>query len=82
MNATEVKAIVLEELGKIAPEADCAALDPQAPLRDEMDIDSMDFLNFVIAIDERLQVAIPESDYGKLDSIANIVGYLTAKIAQ
>ncbi len=80
MTEAEISNIVLEELGNIAPEADLEAIDQEAPLRDELDIDSMDFLNFVIALDERLKIAIPERDYAKLDSVEAIVGYLAEKM--
>ena len=81
MTLPEVRTVVLEELANIAPEADIGGLDPGAVLRDELDIDSMDFLNFVIALHERLAVDIPEADYARLVSIKAIVDYLTARLA-
>jgi acyl carrier protein len=57
-----------------------ASLRPDAALRDELDIDSMDFLNFVIALHEQLGVDIPEVDYSKLSSINDIVAYLASKL--
>ncbi|HZD26019.1 MAG TPA: acyl carrier protein [Alphaproteobacteria bacterium] len=74
-----IKAIVLEVLGSIAPEIDAGAIDPQASFRDQLDIDSMDFLNFIIALHERLKVEIPETDYPRLSSLAGCVAYLQAK---
>jgi acyl carrier protein len=82
MTEAEIRALVLEQLGNIAPEADLPAIDPGAPLRDELDIDSMDFLNFVIALHERLKVDIPEVDYPKLATINGAVGYLSGKLAR
>ena len=46
------------------------------PLRDQLDIDSMDFLNFVIAMNERTGIEIPESDYGELATLTGCVTYL------
>jgi acyl carrier protein len=82
MTEAEIRALVLEQLGNIAPEADPSAIDPDASLRDELDIDSMDFLNFVIALHERLEVDIPEVDYPKLATINGAVGYLGGKLAR
>jgi len=72
----EMRAIVLEVLGAIAPEADLASLTPDARLRDQLDLDSMDFLNFVIALHERFAVDIPEGDYARLATLAGCVDYL------
>lgn len=76
MNRDQLRLVVIEELGTIAPETDPAAIDPKADIREAMDIDSMDFLNFVIALHERLKVDIPERDYGKLRTIGGAIEYL------
>ena len=81
MTPEELRTIVLEELTRIAPELDPAAIRPDAPLRDQVDLDSMDFLNFVVALHDRLGVDIPESDYGRLVSVTAIVGYLAARLS-
>ncbi len=80
MTEEELKQIVLEELSNIAPEIEPDTIDPAADLREELDIDSMDFLNLVIALHERLRVDIPEADYGKLASIDAAVGYLNERV--
>jgi acyl carrier protein len=72
----DLKPILLEELGNIAPEADLGALDPKEDLRAALDIDSMDFLNFVTAIHRRLAIDIPELDYPKLTNLAGAIDYL------
>lgn len=72
---TEVKAI----LKSIAPEVDADALRTDLPLRDQVDLDSMDWLNFLIALHERLHVDIPESDYARLTTLDALTGYLSAK---
>ena len=69
MTRDEIRATVLRILGEIAPEADLTRLKPDVSFRDQLDIDSMDFLNFVIALDEELDVRIPESDYPKLSTL-------------
>jgi acyl carrier protein len=80
MNQADIKATLLEELGNLAPETDATALAPDADLRDGLDLDSMDFLNLMIALDRRLGVAIPEADYGKLRTLEGAVGYLAARL--
>ena len=78
MSPDEIRAAVLRALTEVAPEADPATLRPDVGLRDQLDIDSMDFLNFVIAIHEELQVDIPEADYGRLQTLDDLVDYLGA----
>jgi acyl carrier protein len=79
MNREQIRATVLEVLGQIAPEADPGSIDPKINLRDQLDIDSMDFLNFLIALDKQLQVDIPERDYGQLTTLDACVDYLMAR---
>ena len=76
--ATDLRARLLALLGEIAPEADLAALDGDAPLREELDLDSLDLQNLVAALHERLGVDVPERDYGKLDTLDGCVAYLAA----
>jgi acyl carrier protein len=67
---------VLEALHRVAPEVDATTIDPGANLRDEIELDSMDFLNLVTAVGEQLGVEIPERDYPKLVSLDGFVAYL------
>jgi len=76
----EIRSTVLRMLGEIAPEADLAAVKPDVSFRDQLDIDSMDFLNFVIAVHEALHVEIPEADYPKLITLNACVEYLAAAL--
>ncbi len=80
MNEADIRTVLTEELGNIAPEMDLQTLDPAADLREALDIDSMDFLNFVIAVHRRLAVDIPELDYPKLITFDGAMGYLKAKL--
>lgn len=79
MNEPELKPIVLGALRRVAPEADPNRIDPSESLRDQLDIDSMDFLNFLIAIHEALGVDIPEADYPRLSTLQAILEYLAQK---
>ena len=77
MTRDEIRAIVLRTLGDIAPEADLSTLEPDVSFRDQLDVDSMDLLNFVIALHAVLHVDIPEADYPKLATLDGCVDYLT-----
>jgi acyl carrier protein len=80
VSSLDVRAIVQEALGNIAPEMDVGTIDPSADLREALDIDSMDFLNFVTAMHHRLGVDVPEIDYPKLATLDGAVAYLEAKL--
>ena len=81
MTREEIRSLVLRELGRIAPEADLLALPESALLREELEIDSMDLLNFATAIHDALGVDIPESDYERIASLRGCVDYLAARLA-
>ena len=70
---------VLEAIRSVAPEVDAASLDATRPLRDQVDLDSMDWLNVMIALDARLGVKVPEADYARLDTLGRLVEYLHAR---
>lgn len=82
MTEHEIRATLEDELGNIAPEADFSSLDPSADIREQLDIDSMDFLNFITAIHERLAVNVPEADYPKLMTLDGAVAYLVTALAK
>jgi acyl carrier protein len=75
-----IRAVALRVLGEIAPEADLARLEPAVSFRDQLDLDSMDFLNFVIGLHHALQVDIPESDYPKLATLDACVEHLASLV--
>ena len=80
MNDSQIRTVLREELGNIAPEMDLTTLDGSADVREALDIDSMDFLNFVIAVHRRLGVDIPEIDYPKLMTLDGAATYLTGRL--
>lgn len=79
MTPDDVSARVLDALVRVAPEVDRTSVRPDAVLRDEYDLDSMDFLNFVIALHEAFGIDIPESDYPALTTLGGCVRYLGAR---
>lgn len=76
MTRERIKAVVFDVLGAIAPELDPAVIAPDRPLRQQVDIDSFDFLNVIIRLHERLGVDIPEKDYGELLTLNGTIDYL------
>ena len=81
MTETELRERLLAILGGIAPEAREIDIDPEQSFRDQIDIDSMDFLNFVTAVHKQLGVPIPELDYPRLASLNGAVHYVLGKMA-
>ncbi len=73
---TSLRDTVIAALTAVAPEADASDLDPTAQLTEELDLDSMDFLNVVTELSERLGVDIPERDYPRLSTLEGAVAYL------
>ena len=76
MNDAAILAVVYKNLQRIAPEIEPAELAADEPLRDQVDLDSMDWLNFIVGLHEALKVDIPEADYQKLVTLNDVVAYL------
>ena len=82
MTDDEIKALVLRELGNIAPEIDPNQIDPRVDLREQIDLDSIDVLDVMIAVHEATGVDIPEADYPKLLTLNDFAAYLGPRIAR
>ena len=80
MNDERIKEVVVRILQRIAPESDPGTLGPDDNIRRTLDIDSFDALNFFIRLDEELGVSVPEADYGQLNTLAEILRYLGARV--
>lgn len=78
MNEQDVRRIAAEVLAGIAPEADLSAVGDGEDLREALDLDSMDFLNFVIGLGQRSGVKIAEADTPRLHTMRGLVAYLCA----
>lgn len=76
----DIRRIVIEEIGNIAPDTDPSAVDAGSDIREALDLDSMDILNIIIALHTRLRIDIPEADYPRLLTIAGATDYLAAKL--
>ncbi len=79
MTKEEIRNTVIGVLGDIAPEADLQAIDSDASLRDQLDLDSIDLLNFTIGLHKRLGVEIPEVDLPKLTTLDSCISYLMSR---
>ncbi len=80
MERERIRTVVLEVLTRIAPELQADDLQPGRPLRDQVELDSMDWLNFLIGLHQRLGVNIPESDYARLRTLDDVLDYLQARL--
>ncbi|HXP81908.1 MAG TPA: phosphopantetheine-binding protein [Verrucomicrobiae bacterium] len=79
MTKGQIRETVLRVLGQIAPEADLSQLKSDLRIRDQLDIDSMDLLNWVIGLHKELNVDIPEADYPRLATLDGCIDYLSAR---
>ena len=77
MTHDDIKAIILDILEGIAPDEDLSGLKEDVPLRQQLELDSMDFLDIVMELRKRYRVQIPEDDYMALATIDSTVDYLT-----
>ena len=80
MSGDEIKDVILEIIEYIDEEADLDNLDANAPLRDQLDLDSMDFLDIVMELRKRYKLQIPEEEYPQLATLASCVTYLEPKL--
>lgn len=81
MQATDISQAILDIISSIAPDEDLSDVKPSVRLRDQLDLDSMDFLDIVMELRKRYGVEVPEEDYPKLASLDSCVEYLTPLMA-
>lgn len=82
MDTAEIRQAVLQTIASIAPETDVQAIRADQPLRRQVDLDSMDWLNVIAGLQQRLSIEIPDADAGRLTTLDSIVAYLQARQAQ
>lgn len=80
MTPAEIREEILDILSDIAPDEDLSSLDDAKPFREQIELDSMDFLDIVMELRKRHRVQIPEEDYGQLASMESTVAYLAPKM--
>ena len=80
MTPEEIRSKVLDVLGSVVPELEPGTLRADRAIRDELDVDSMDLLNFVIGLSKAFKVDIPEADYRRIATVDQLVSYLAEKV--
>ena len=80
MTQRDLRTVVLDVLGEIAPEADLESIDPETDFVDQLEIDSMDQLNLMIGLHDALGIDIPEADYHALSSLRGSIEYLERRL--
>jgi acyl carrier protein len=81
MTEAEIRAAIMTSLHNVAPEVSEDEIDPAKPIGPQMDVDSIDFLNVLMGIEERTGVAIPERDYPQVQTVDDTVKYVAARAA-
>jgi acyl carrier protein len=80
MSPGEIRHVVLSILERIAPDEDLSGLRDEAPFREQMELDSMDFLDIVMELRKQYRIQIPEDDYEHLRTMRSTVEYLTPRL--
>jgi acyl carrier protein len=80
VNDADIRSRVLDIIHSVAPELEPGDIRADRPLRDQVDLDSMDWLRVIVTVHEKLHVDIPEADYGKLRTLDDWAAYLRAKV--
>jgi acyl carrier protein len=80
MTPAEIQVAILDILAEIAPDEDLSRLKPEVPFRDQLDMDSMDFLDIVMELRKRYRIQIPEEEYPALASMASTIEYLEPRM--
>jgi acyl carrier protein len=81
MTREEVGQAIVEIIEDIVPDEDCSNLDADGPLRDQLELDSMDFLDIVMELRKKYGVEVPEADYPQLATLNSCIEYLAPKLA-
>lgn len=81
MTQTDIETLLQDELHRIAPDIEINEIDRDEDLREEFDIDSLDFLNLVTALGKALNTPMPEADYPQMGTYNEMIAYLTQKTA-
>lgn len=82
MTQEEIAQAIINIINDIAPDEDCSNLDPENSLREQLELDSMDFLDIVMELRKSYGVQVPESDYPKLATLNSCVDYLAPKLSE
>lgn len=81
MTEQELRDTILRLLSRVAPEVDAGSITPDEPLQQALDIDSFDFLNFLVSLRDELSISIDESDYAKMSTLSDMVRFILPRVA-
>jgi len=76
MNEEQAREVLLQALAEVAPEADPGTIDPDVPLGEQLDLDSIDLFNLIVVVAERTGVEVPDRDYPRLATLKGAIAYL------
>ena len=82
MTTEEIKQIIIEQILNIAPEINKDDIDPKAHIQRSLEIDSFDFLRILTALNKEIGIAVPEADYGKVDTLEHMTDYFAQRLQQ
>ena len=80
MTRAEIQSALIDIINNILPEGDCSGIDPAGKLRDQLELDSMDFLDIVMELRKQYKVQIPEADYPQMATMNGCLDYLEPKM--
>lgn len=80
MNKDELKNIIIEEIQNIAPDIEEDDISMKENIQTSLEIDSFDFLNILVALNKRVGVEVPESDYAKVDTLEHMIEYFEQRL--
>lgn len=80
MTEDEIKRAIIDEILRVAPDVEEGEIEEDANLQRSLEIDSFDSLQVLTALSEKLGVEVPEADYGKVDTLSNMVAYFSARL--
>ena len=80
MQATEISSVILDIIASIAPDEDLSDIKPDVRLRDQLDLDSMDFLDIVMELRKRYKIEVPKEDYPELATLDSCAAYLSGRL--
>ena len=80
MKGEEIRQVILDILGRIAPDEDLSGLDDALAFREQMELDSMDFLDIIMELRKAYRIQIPEDDYAHLTSMMSTVAYMEPRL--
>lgn len=80
MTAEEIQQALVQRLKTIAPDTEPATLKPDDNIRQSLGIDSFDYLQFIVALDEQFGIQTPEEDYGKIQTLQELINYIKPRL--